>query len=227
MTIVAKFPSRCACCGGSIQPGDKIEWSKGQPARHARCAAKPARAAAPKREPVAKVDVTGCKLLRRESQGRHDNYEVGQVIHALRIEGGGGDDGRYWTVVRVEPKYRDYGDDDQWMVACWARPSTPEECQPLVAGRQAAEQRKALVRELENLCQAGVCTSDDAARCPAGQELVIDPGVHGSGKRIAVLAEDGSVSIWCSGYYDDYRQTLAVSREPRAAEIFTQLGGSR
>jgi len=39
MIITAKYPSTCACCRQPIAAGSKIEWSKGQPARHAACAA--------------------------------------------------------------------------------------------------------------------------------------------------------------------------------------------
>ena len=37
MTITAKFPGRCADCGGPISPGQQIEWEKGKPARHVDC----------------------------------------------------------------------------------------------------------------------------------------------------------------------------------------------
>lgn len=37
MTITAKFPASCASCGGRIIPGQRIEWSKGAPARHTSC----------------------------------------------------------------------------------------------------------------------------------------------------------------------------------------------
>ena len=37
MTIVAKYPSTCPCCSKPIAVGDKIEWSKGQKARHVAC----------------------------------------------------------------------------------------------------------------------------------------------------------------------------------------------
>jgi hypothetical protein len=39
MVITAKYPSRCATCQQSIAVGARIEWSKGQPARHVACAA--------------------------------------------------------------------------------------------------------------------------------------------------------------------------------------------
>jgi len=41
MTITAKFPGKCARCGGAVAPGEKIEWSKGAPIRHSDCSAAP------------------------------------------------------------------------------------------------------------------------------------------------------------------------------------------
>jgi hypothetical protein len=39
MTITARYAATCATCHQSITPGQKIEWSKGTPARHTTCAA--------------------------------------------------------------------------------------------------------------------------------------------------------------------------------------------
>lgn len=47
MNITAKFASVCPCCSQRIQPGSKVEWTKGSKARHVACAAKPGAAAAP------------------------------------------------------------------------------------------------------------------------------------------------------------------------------------
>lgn len=38
MTIIARYPARCATCQGSISPGQSIEWAKGSLARHTSCA---------------------------------------------------------------------------------------------------------------------------------------------------------------------------------------------
>ncbi len=38
MTIRARYPGRCGICGERFEAGAKIEWSKGSPACHARCA---------------------------------------------------------------------------------------------------------------------------------------------------------------------------------------------
>jgi hypothetical protein len=37
MLIKAKFPSRCAGCGKTIDVGAQIEWEKGSGARHPEC----------------------------------------------------------------------------------------------------------------------------------------------------------------------------------------------
>ncbi|OGR95483.1 MAG: hypothetical protein A2V88_15340 [Elusimicrobia bacterium RBG_16_66_12] len=41
MTITAKFASVCPCCNVRIQPGSKVEWTKGSKARHVACASRP------------------------------------------------------------------------------------------------------------------------------------------------------------------------------------------
>lgn len=46
MTITSKFPGTCTACHGRISAGTKIEWAKGEGARHMTCPA--ARTAAPK-----------------------------------------------------------------------------------------------------------------------------------------------------------------------------------
>jgi hypothetical protein len=117
-----------------------------------------------------------------------------------------------------------------WQVTLYLRRATDEEAAParaLAAEKRAkadaAAARKAMIAELTKLCQAGERVCDDAARLPEGIQVEIAPGVHGSGHTLAVLAAGGAVSIWCGGYYDDYRATLATTREPRAVEIMTAL----
>lgn len=50
MTITARYPAACACCPVPIRVGDQIEWVKGRPSVHARCAGK---AGAPIAQPAA------------------------------------------------------------------------------------------------------------------------------------------------------------------------------
>ena len=81
MTITAKFPGRCSACSGAIAVGAKIEWSKGQPARHIACASSPARAAAPT-DHQRRGTWTGCRCGSVEEYARagdcsscaHDRY---------------------------------------------------------------------------------------------------------------------------------------------------------
>lgn len=37
MIITAKFASVCPCCSARIAVGSKVEWSKGEKARHVTC----------------------------------------------------------------------------------------------------------------------------------------------------------------------------------------------
>lgn len=47
-TITAKFPGVCGRCGGRIQPGERISWTKGQQSSHVTCPGVGAVPAAPK-----------------------------------------------------------------------------------------------------------------------------------------------------------------------------------
>lgn len=38
MRIKARYKGRCRVCGGGINPGDEIEWTRSQGAAHADCA---------------------------------------------------------------------------------------------------------------------------------------------------------------------------------------------
>jgi hypothetical protein len=42
MLITAKFASVCPCCNARIEVGSKVEWTKGNSARHVACATSPA-----------------------------------------------------------------------------------------------------------------------------------------------------------------------------------------
>jgi len=39
LRIKARYKGRCRVCGGEINPGDEIEWSRSQGAAHVECAA--------------------------------------------------------------------------------------------------------------------------------------------------------------------------------------------
>lgn len=55
MIITAKFASSCPCCSARILVGSKVEWTKGEKARHVACAGSsvPARTARPSAATIA------------------------------------------------------------------------------------------------------------------------------------------------------------------------------
>lgn len=72
MTITAKFVSRCVTCGQTIQPGTKIEWTKGSPVRHTSCVGSRTTASAPiyRRSSCSDHPRTGCSCGSREGMSR-------------------------------------------------------------------------------------------------------------------------------------------------------------
>lgn len=76
MTITAKYAATCPCCKSAIRPGDKIEWSKGSPAKHVSCASKTG--SAPTTTVATRIRCTTCAYC----QSPLDRY---QVSHGFRF----------------------------------------------------------------------------------------------------------------------------------------------
>jgi len=121
-----------------------------------------------------------------------------------------------------------------WIVTLYLRRATAEEAAPALAKvaearakKEAAALRQAQIKELERICAEGWTSSDDQARRPAGPSMTLETDSRGGARRIAVLSDDGlGVAVWDAGYYDDWRWTLHVSREPRAVELMAILFGA-
>lgn len=117
-----------------------------------------------------------------------------------------------------------------WHVTLYLRRATDEEAAPALAKFAAARvvaDAKAIradrIKELQAIAATGWRTSDDVPVC-RGREVELKLGVIGSGRIVAILNEEESaVAIWCSGYHDDYRQTMQVTQDPRAVEIMRAL----
>ena len=91
MTITAKFPGTCAACGAAIQPGQQIEWQRGEKPRHANCGTERAPAAPAKQQekaPGLDAVVAGRATYRGKTY-----YLAGREIRS----------GRHWRDDRVEP----------------------------------------------------------------------------------------------------------------------------
>jgi len=77
MTITAKYPSKCAACGGAVAAGERIEWSKGSPARHTECPDSPSPAPAQQKRAYRPTTCTMCGHVER-----HDRrgYPIGDRV---------------------------------------------------------------------------------------------------------------------------------------------------
>lgn len=171
MTISAKFSSGCRVCGGRIAVGDRIEWTRGEPAVHAACVASrpatmtqrmaervaPRRPAAPRPSrsayPTA-PPTEGAHEVSGRRTGRADRrYEVGATIHGPRVGPvGGGPDGHYYTVLaaRIDAPCEDMGHYD-WREHAWVRAATVAEAAPVAARGAEREIRAALASDLNAL----------------------------------------------------------------------------
>lgn len=258
MIIVAKFMSSCPKCGERIDPGDRVEWTKGSKAIHEACASTTAPGASPVVRPTSKTTsepgVEAAPYVRYEKWAPCKRGALPQVAGEVRVAGktqrawaelrkgaSGGPvvEGDALVVVAQTARYESTEDNEDmgdmsgpgWHVTLYLRRATAEEAAPALARaaadrarREARELKTARIRDLAALCRKG--TGKAQVDLPEGTQLVIDPGVHGSGRKIAVLSPDGStVSVWCSGYYDDYVSTLDTTSDPQALEIARCLLG--
>ena len=148
-TITAKYASTCSACHGAIAVGTKIEWTKGQPARHVEC---PARRTTPTevcRTTPARVPAAGEQEIHRYSSA----FETGATIHAPKVSGaGGGSDGHCWTVVSASSHRVTEAEDDtregERIYTAIVRPATAAEATPVESRLAAREATAALVRDL-------------------------------------------------------------------------------
>jgi hypothetical protein len=243
--ITAKFPSICPVCNTRIAPGFSVEWSQGSQARHVAChVACPS--AAPK-APAPYVRYEKWKPCKRAALPNHvglvrvagaatpwAHVREGMTAEPVR-------EGDAFVIVSQDARYESTEDNEDmgdctgagWHVTLHLRHATAEEAAPAVAKaaaertkRDGAKVRTEQMRELTDLCRAGWYGHDNDAQRPVGRELVVDPGVHGSGRYVAILsADEGAVALWSGGHYDDYRSALMITRDPRAVELFLALAG--
>lgn len=244
MTITAKFRGVCSVCGGTIHAGDRIEWSKGEPTRHTACpsegGAQPAASKA-QRKPrtqrqAPRRQQPGEITIRRRSSDRGDTYQIGTVIHASKVSGGGGPDEHYFLVVHswIEHANEDMDAFDE-MAGAHVRPATDEECAPVIAAK-----RTALARQT---CEAGLAAalkydapgvdmvSDTGSLPPAAEreaEIVLgrkvgDRGAITDGGTTYALTAT-TVVAHHNGYYDSYRSsTRTVARTEQFAALIRAL----
>lgn len=210
MTIKAKYAGTCTRCGGSISPGDLIEWSRGAGSHHVTCSKQaksqpksqpkssatrpplnsPGRAALQGRDSRdffigEKTDIA----LGFTSRSKPAEDRLGQTIHETKGEYAG----RYLTCVGLAAHYvsQDEADDfdlagpggsfeSHWSLLKYFRPATEGEAAALAAQERTA----ATAKRFGELCD----------RVPGG-EWVHD--FDRSGRlRPEIDAEAGNIASW-------------------------------
>jgi len=206
MTITARYPSRCASCGGAIHAGDRIEWSKGTAARHTKCSGAARKSTSSSTLPV---PATGEQIVQKYD----GTYEVGQTLHIPRVADGGGADGHYWTVIGMGSRRISEAENDceagrrvQW---AHVRPATEDEAAPVAARVAEAAARKVaqdrLLAIIDEVRERGARSDGLYRSTPDG--MMLDLRLANSAGSIgAVLGLVGdTLMVHYDTGYDDYR----------------------
>lgn len=185
--------------------------------------AKPEPAATPQ-PAVATSKPAETPWISRRSQGKGDNYTVGQIVALKKMRGGGGAEGNLFEVVKVHRKWKD-DDTDEWMIGADVRPATGPKADKIDREKQAAKDKAdAVASTVALIAQTGVTVPEqDARKLPDGDVFVVNAGVHGSGLESMRLTPDGRAVWFHGGHYDDYRATQRVSTDPAAVAALRSL----
>jgi len=169
MTIRAKYAGRCAVCGGAISVGAKIEWNRGQKARHISCPGADS--------PAAPAPESNMRAFSRGQGYGGTTYSIGERIRDRS-------DGSWWVAERVSKTYIDedglsfgVGDESGYIYRASARPATVEEAAQFQAEADAREAkrlaRKSADARLGELSREHMCGTDRPKldRAPTGTVL--------------------------------------------------------
>ena len=220
MTITAKFPGKCSECGGRISAGAQIEWSKGEGARHTKCAASSEPRAAPGPIALHGGSGNGCQgwtvgelILSGEQRRRAGGPDALVIVTASR---------RY---VREDGLSFGVGDDSGYLYSATARPATPEEIAPAIDGahgRALADERELELTRVYAALEAGErLPEEDADRLASaeGESILLAPGANGGRRWVRIEAD--ALVLLDGGYYDDYRRS--AWRLPRTLELEARI----
>lgn len=123
MVITAKYAGKCHKCGGAIDPGEQINWQRGQGAEHVECPQDP------------KPAPDTWRTSRGQGYGGQD-YTEGEIVFCKGYEAHDGTmvSDRWGTVVKTWSRYiREdgmsfgVGDEQGYLYCATLRPSTEEE----------------------------------------------------------------------------------------------------
>jgi hypothetical protein len=186
MTITAKFTSRCPVCGGQIQPGDRVEWQRGEKARHLKC-----------EKPVYNFPTFA---IGGGSGSGCNGWAKGQIIRnsPRSIERG---EPEFLYVLESSQRYFrvdgwsfGVGDDQGYLYDGLCREATEEEAAPLKAKIQKREEIKAAKAELlkikDQIRNNGV--KPDGKNTPEGERVLDTQTIYGGGDWFVV----GTELVW-------------------------------
>jgi hypothetical protein len=214
MTITAKFPSQCAACSGKITPGEKIEWEKGQKARHASC-------------PSAGVALNAAYQPKGETRRTNSKAAPCTFCGTMLSAGQGnlwwGEDGCCSNPLHF--------DDGGWHATCFDR----EACAARVGERKAEakaerERKEAAAKPYMDAHRDVYAILRVAERNvePQGwsaQAEAITLGARAAGSETIYLHPEGARLVHSS--YDDYHEWSMAADDPQYPELVEALGRLR
>jgi hypothetical protein len=223
------YNGRCNVCGNKIRAGEEIEWTKAEGAAHLACAQGASKEVYKHNGPTYDLcggSGYGCQgwtrgeVIRANAKRREKDPSCPEWLYIMTAKrsyiredglsfGVGNDSGYYYTATARAATEAEYA-------------SAAEQYAKAETARAQAKVRAEAIKEIEAMCRAGERVGDENSPIPSGTQIIAREGVQGSGREIIVLGED-NVSWWCSGYYDDYRRSLYVTRESRALEVTRSL----
>ena len=196
MVIVAKFASTCPSCEGAIHPGEKVEWAKGEKARHVTCPS----AAESASKPTASKPAPKPRRPSRPAAFKNEQPREGAIVVELRLEpckrhelpsfigevrrlddrSAEKEGCRYYVVETQSANYANASDNEDfhgefggacWWVTLGGRQATPQEAESTDRDHREARARKVLAqlpRWLARQVQRSKYNVDDDARIPSG-----------------------------------------------------------
>ena len=186
MTITARYSGTCRKCGGTINPGDSIEWERGSKPAHVNC---PERQARPE----------GMTLSIGSSHKR--DFRAGLVLRntARNIENG---EPEYIYLLDVRSRYYredgmsfGVGDESGYVYSLTYRAATDEESAELRAKHAEANRKAEALAELKRIARdvQSLGERPEGQHSPEGEVVAITKqDIYGGGDWF-VLAADG---VW-------------------------------
>ena len=201
MTIRARYPGRCAKCGGAIKPGDEIDWDKAtKRTEHVSC---PEQSEQPEQIEASAPQTAGTKTYDIDGGSGYGCYgwEKGQIVRSSDRQRDRGYPEWLYVLSASRHYYRydgmsfGVGDDSGYTYDATCREATPEEAAPHIAKREAALQAKAakvrlgeIKRDIQQRGERPEASDDNAQ----GERMFDTQTAYGGGDWFVVNAAE----IW-------------------------------